>query len=302
MAASAPIVKFTSEEVFEAGLQYAATSTCASHRSYNEKLRQFRAWFGSKPHVLAKIFEDLQTTTIDEARMKLREKDLIPFLMTHYFLYCYSKEEITAKIFDYCKPTLRKWCWKFIMNMAALKDEKILWPNEWNDSQHSAINLYTVDGVHCRIPEPKHDKYNKNRKYYSHKFKTAGVNYELVIDIWQSRLAWIRGPIRAGKGDAEVFEEQLKTKVPPGKRGIADKGYQKHKDVLAMPNSQDPKELRKFKGRARARHESFNGRIKNFACLKQEFRHGLKKHELVFVAVCVIVQYQMDLGQPLFDV
>ena len=54
--------------------------------------------------------------------------------------------------------------------------------------------------------------------------------------------------------------------------------------------------------RARARHETFNGRIKNFGCLDDRFRHGMEKHKICFEAVCVIVQYQLENGSPLFDI
>ena len=90
--------------------------------------------------------------------------------------------------------------------------------------------------------------------------------------------------------------------TPAGKKGIADQGYQGEKEMLCTPNSYDSAELRTFKGRARARHETFNSRIKNFACLEQRFRHGMEKHKICFEAVCVIVQYQMENGAPLFDV
>jgi len=83
---------------------------------------------------------------------------------------------------------------------------------------------------------------------------------------------------------------------------IGDNGYRGERGVVSTPNAHDPEELRKFKSRARARHESFNGRIKNFRCLDVRFRHGIAKHKMVFEAVCVIVQYQLENGSPLFDV
>ena len=89
----------------------------------------------------------------------------------------------------------------------------------------------------------------------------------------------------------------LKRKVPAGKKVIADRMY---KDpVCSIRNPQDTPEVRKFKRRARARHESFNGRLKNF---KEKFRHGQAKHKAVFEAVCVITHYVLGNGHPLLDV
>lgn len=92
----------------------------------------------------------------------------------------------------------------------------------------------------------------------------------------------------------------LRRKIPAGKKVIADRMY---KDpVCSIRNSQDTTEVRKFKRRARARHESFNGRLKNFKVLAEKFRHGHAKRKAVFEAVCVITQYDLENGHPLFDV
>lgn len=131
---------------------------------------------------------------------------------------------------------------------------------------------------------------------------------------------WVRRGTRAGLPDLSVFrstqeigegvapvgdpnyQKSLKDLVPSQCRGIADRGYQGESGVLSLPNSQDVPDLRKFKGRVRSRQESYNGRIKFFECLSGTFRHGIEKHQIVIDAVCVICQYQMENGSPLFDV
>ena len=113
---------------------------------------------------------------------------------------------------------------------------------------------------------------------------------------------WMNGPFKASRHDITIFRRAgLKDMIPPGHRVIADNGYKGEAIVVSKPNSNDPGELKKFKRRARARHESFNGRIKNFQCLAERFRHGVNKHVIAFEAVCVIVQYQLENGSPLFD-
>ena len=112
----------------------------------------------------------------------------------------------------------------------------------------------------------------------------------------------MRGPFKASRHDITQFRSELLAKIPAGKRAVGDNGYQGEPDAVSTPNSQDPAVLRKFKSRARARQESFNARIKVFQCLDQRFRHGIKKHKICFEAVCVIVQYQLENGSPLFDV
>lgn len=156
---------------------------------------------------------------------------------------------------------------------------------------------FTVDGTHCRFRDPG------DPKFYSHKFGKAAVNYELALSIFEDSLVWMSGPYPAGKNDISVFREGgLKDKIAAGMKGVADNGYRGEKLVLTMSNKLDTKEVKDFKRRARARHETFNGRLKSFQCLDVRFRHDIKKHKMAFEAVAVVCQYQMENGSPLFDV
>ena len=83
---------------------------------------------------------------------------------------------------------------------------------------------------------------------------------------------------------------------------VADKGYRGERTLISIPSSQDSNEVRDFKARALSRHETFNGRMKNFDCLAEVFRHGIEKHQQCFDAVVVICQLQLENGSPLFNV
>ena len=131
---------------------------------------------------------------------------------------------------------------------------------------------------------------------------TLALNYEIGIDLHQSRVVHLNGPYRAAQHDTTVFRDELMGKIPDGKFCIGDKGYLGKPDKVMGPNSHDFPEVRKFKGRARARHESFNKKIKNFECMDSVFRHGITNHKICLEATVVICQYQMELGEPLFDV
>ena len=82
---------------------------------------------------------------------------------------------------------------------------------------------------------------------------------------------------------------------------VADDGYCGEPEVVATRNKLDPRVVAKFKDCTKSRHESFNGRLKKFKCLTTKFRHGVDYHKCVFEAVCVLVQFGMDFGSPLFD-
>jgi hypothetical protein len=173
---------------------------------------------------------------------------------------------------------------------------QIVWP--WGDGQAPPYDLTficSVDGTHCRIRE---DHKNPNSQLYSHKFKKPGFNYEVALDLVQSKIVWINGPFPAGQSDLHVFRKAdgLKSKIPNGKKVIADNGYQGERPIISAPNDHDNADVKAFKRRARARQESINSKLKQFRILEERFRHCHGKHTFCFHAVAVIIQYEMDNG------
>ena len=117
------------------------------------------------------------------------------------------------------------------------------------------------------------------------------------------------GPFKGATHDVTLFREETKPQVIKANGiVIADSIYQPgkgFKDEIGMfliPNSVDEPELKAFKSRVRARHESFNARIKRFNFARDVYR-GVdeNKHGKAFKAICTIVQYQMDNGCPIFS-
>jgi hypothetical protein len=86
--------------------------------------RRFRSWYGSNPNVIARIWEDLLTTEIAEARIP-PEADFDRFLMSFYFLKVYPTEEHRSGIFEVCEKTARRWSWYFVGKLSALKAQKV---------------------------------------------------------------------------------------------------------------------------------------------------------------------------------
>jgi hypothetical protein len=86
-----------------------------------------------------------------------------------------------------------------------------------------------------------------------------------------------------------------------GKLVVADLGYRGESEFIATPNSHDTAEVRAFKSRILARHESFNGKVKQFKILRDRFRHGVEKHSMAFEAACVITQYRLEHGSALMS-
>jgi hypothetical protein len=130
------------------------------------------------------------------------------------------------------------------------------------------------------------------------------LTYELGISIYSNQLVWVNGPFPAGVPDISVFRKEggLKSQIPHGKKIIADEGYPGEDQIISLRNPFDSIATKTLKKRAKARHETFNGRLKSFRILDERFRQRVPKHKAVFEACCVLVQYELEHGHPLFDV
>ena len=297
------LVCYTAGEVLKKGLVLAGVDEQSiQRRKHQTNVKTFVDRYGTTHIVCAAIWEDLQVTTIANAYLPVSERGGFDyFLMALHFLKRYDVESERALTYKRHRDTVRDRSWYFIERIQALKEEKIRWPEDNNDTW-----IMTVDGVHCWCYEPKHPEFSMDTKYYSHKYNKAGLNYELGVSISESRLIWMKGPFPAGTNDKTVFREHgLCDRLRHvGKKAIVDGGYYAADllDVLSPPNASDSPRVKKFKRRAQRRHEVFNGMIKSFECLSQRFRHGEAKFASCFEACCVIMQYQMENGSPLYKV
>lgn len=147
----------------------------------------------------------------------------------------------------------------------------------------------SLDGTHFLIREPQ----PFNKKWFSHKFKKAGLAYEIGISIVEADIVWASGGFPAGEWSDLKMAKDLYVKFAPKEKTLADKGY-RLKPFFKQPSNA-------FEKRILARHETLNGRLKEFAILSNRFRHPLKKHPMVFHAVINVVQVSITNGEKLFD-
>jgi hypothetical protein len=116
----------------------------------------------------------------------------------------------------------------------------------------------------------------------------------------------MNGPFRAGKNDIKIVRNHgLMARLRAlGKKGIGDKAYSRehYRDVMSTWNAHDDYCVKKFKSRALKRHEHFNGMIKRFKSMDGRFRHGPSSFKYYFESICVICQYQLENGMPLYDI
>lgn len=314
-------VVLTPNEVLHRGLLVVGFEAARQNSVRRKKnLSRFRRHYAADPAIYAILLVRLQTTEREKAKLTFdkvgKETTLNYFFMAINLLANYPKEESAEATFKISDRTWRKWAWQIVEKVSLLKPEIIVWPERWSnpdnqqDDAPETIFIITVDGVHCPIEEPTHNDFSENTIYYSHKFNSAALDYEIALSVYEDKCVWASGPYPAGKNDISVFRHRLKDKISESRQksgvdhhAIGDKGYRGERELLSVPSSQDTPEVRAFKSRALSRHETFNARLKNFECLDETFRHrDLIKHQWCFDACTVIVQLQLENGSPLFRV
>jgi hypothetical protein len=283
-------------------------------KSAETNVDQYRGMYGVNPCVVAQLCRDLQTTSIADARVKPGDMDLNKVHWAVHFLYRYPTEIERESTWKKCANTIRDSCWFYIAKIRALKIMKIVWPTNENHLFADDIWVMTVDGTHLLTFEPGDSDIPKDPSYFSFKHHAAGFNYEVGICLFESRCIWLSGPHKAGEfNDAKMFREGgLKKKLEQtGKKAIGDDGYRGFPNQVSTANSLDSDNVREFKVRARQRHETYNGKLKQFAVLSERFRcknnpndklTAQAKLQMCFEAVAVLVQYKMEMGSPLFDI
>ena len=284
--------------------------------NYDEGLTEkasatFRKYYGSNPTTIAYVWHDIMTDEdicqglSDAERF---EKGFKQFLIAIHFLWAYPKnaDMLATRFGVSLRQVQGENLWKWVRRIAALKKKKIVWPTAEYEDPLSQVFIVSVDGVDFKCWEAKDPLFPYDKAMYSHKHNNAALKYEIAIDIYRSKVVWISGPHKASIHDKTIYDGGLRDKIPANKKIIVDRVYGSRAEpdeqaTLCVPNACDSKNLRNFKSRVRARHESFNGRLRHFKALSDTFHHAKSKHVHVFESICVMVQYQMDLGAPLFD-
>ena len=158
----------------------------------------------------------------------------------------------------------------------------------------------SVDGVDCPVYEV--DAHPVNRRWYSHKFRSAGVRYEVGVCIQTGDICWINGPFMCGRWpDINIFRVGLKRRLNQNEMVVADKGYRGDSKCHTNAHLVSLADKRAT-NKALARHETVNKRVKQFKCLKNQFRHPLSKHKDCFYAASVATQVMFNRGHKPYKI
>ena len=179
----------------------------------------------------------------------------------------------------------------------------------WENRKKNDIGndcLISVDGVDCGCLGKKLPNGLINKAWYSHKFKGPGLRYEVAISILGGDIVWINGPYMPGDwNDLVIFRDGLLQALEEFERVEADDIYRGEcPRYVKCPCGivTNPESRERMQHRVGLRHETVNERLKNYRCLEERFRHGIKKHSACFRAVAVLTQLAIESGEALFDV
>lgn len=223
-----------------------------------------------------------------------KERKIDRFFLCLFWLKTYPTEAVLAVQFDLLEDTVRLWIWYYARCLELLSEELIIMPSSFNPQVPFPL---AVDGTHCVIYEPMHDRFPMDRSFYSHKHHTAGLNYQVTVSTTESKILSIDGPFPAGRNDMNMFRDSglEALMVAEGKRAIADGGYSG--PGVAVPNRRYHSKLTNiYFRRNRARMERVMGFLKNFSILSDTFRvrqDRQRRHKTVFRAVSAIASLQV---------
>ena len=163
-----------------------------------------------------------------------------------------------------------------------------------------------MDCTDCRIVEPYPYERKWSDRWFSPKFKGAGLRYEVCISIIGGDIVWVNGPFPCGQyPDIKIFMEcGLKDNLEENERVEADAGYGGADPEFAKAKMSifHPDLSALIQNKIRARQETVNKRMKQFAALSGIFRHDMTKHSIVFNAVALVTQIAIENGEPLFEI
>ena len=155
----------------------------------------------------------------------------------------------------------------------------------------------SIDCVDCRSEET----YPFDPDNFSYKVNGPGIRYEIDLCIQSGDIIWVNGPFRPGEmnDDGVAKTKGFWSALAPGEMFLVDSIYSGAKAIT--PNGRINRD-QSMKSTARARHETVNSKLKQFAILRVEFRHGFHRHGQVFHSIAAICQIEMEVESPLFPV
>jgi len=181
------ISSITPSQWLETGLNFTVkpSKKQRAHWRLEKEIDEFKSAYGPHPCILGTIWLDLQSDEVPEEHRLINPtiNDVKYFLLTARWLRKYETWSDLAKLGGVGLRRLSEKVKKWVLRLAALKELVVVWPTTFNTRF-----IVSIDGTHCHVNEPRDPDCRRNKKNYSHKFHKAGVNYEIGVSIFESRV------------------------------------------------------------------------------------------------------------------
>ena len=268
---------------------------------------RFSQHFGFPPKTVAAVLND--NPDIDPKKL----------YMTLYWWELYETERAMESRWKWHPETIRDILYDVCEQLNKRYADKIV----FGEFEALQVYLASIDCVHFEWQECRTDP---GGKWYSHKHNGPGISYEVCVDAVKDRIVWTNGPFPAASHDITIFrggtkkngkttwkKSSLYHKMPAGKRLVGDSGYVGEPDKISTTLAGHSGETKELFARLKSRQETLFRGYKALGIMGgQAFRHKGKQgggsmermavHKLVFRAITVVMQYNMESGRPLFDV
>ena len=122
---------------------------------------RFRAHYGIGPRASASLLADLRRTHPEATGLGL--------FKCLSFLKLYDTEHVLSGRWGLCEETIRNHIKTYLDWMEELSNVKIV----WGDFDDDEIFIVSVDGVHCKIFEPRTDP---GSKWFDHKVSISAAH------------------------------------------------------------------------------------------------------------------------------
>ena len=164
--------------------------------------------------------------------------------------------------------------------------------------------LLSVDATDCQTQ----NQGDCHEAFYSFKFKSGGLHYEVGICIRTGDIVWLNGPFPPGDWpDVEIFRSDLKLHLEENERVETNDGYIGEDPCFTKcPGGirfMEDKHFHKKRSKVRNCGETANHHLKTFNIICDTFRHDIEQHSMCFRACAVLAQLSFQVGnKKLFNV
>ena len=222
----------------------------------------------------------------------------IHLLWALLFLKLYTPEAALSGMVRVDEKIYRKHVWIILKSISSLKRLFVNLEDRFEGDNGSDC-LMSVDGTDFKIQQPT----PFDKKWFSHKFKSSGLRYEIALCIQTGVIVWCNGPFPCGDWpDITIYRGWLKSKLIHGERLEADFGYRGDRTIDDPETNCSAIEQKRKKRAVRGRQETVNARLKIFGALSQVYRHKRSCHHIVFWSAIVLTQLCLKYEKPLSPV